>query len=664
MKDSTCPKCTASSEENDGKKSRLRSFVSLAIGIVFLIIGFTLEKLDPVYSSLSWSFFQEKAFYSSYAFVAFLFYSFAYAYLMIDLFRGMIRELKEGEIFSEYTLMSVATAGAFGLGEFPESILVILFNIVGEMLEDYATEKSSASIRSLVNSMPLYAHVVRDDGSIEESSPEKLPVDTVLEIRPGEKIAVDGSVLQGETSLDLSSINGESLPKDVKAGDPIYSGSICLSYAFRMKTSKLYQDSTLSKIMDLVENEQSKRSKSEKFIQRFSKVYTPAVMLLSLAVFLFGYGFSGWVWAGAQGGEGWLYKALSILLISCPCALVIAVPIAFFAGIGTASRLGILIKGSLPLENLAKSRDFVFDKTGTLTKGDFVLKNHPDGKALEIAASLESKSSHPLAKAIVKANSLPLLPAEDFHNIPGYGIEGTVEGKTYVLGSPELLRDKGVAPFPEEDTPFKVLYLGEEGKEKIASFIVCDEVKPQAKEALEELKAEKAKTTIMLSGDDERIAQEVGKEIRLDVVVGSLLPEEKLTYVQKYAAQDTLCYVGDGINDSPALLAADVGVAMGALGSDAAIEAADIVVMDDDLKKVAEGKRLAKKTMRTVYGGILFALLVKTLVMILVALGYCDGFAMILGTLSDTGVMALCVLNSLRLMLYKTKYIPQPKKRT
>ena len=660
----SCKACAMpEDDESTERKERILHFVFLGVGLALLVIALVLNKVDSsAFSELEWDSFSNPSFFSSLSFYSFLFYTVDYAFLSYILIKNMVEEIKEKNYINEFTLMFLATVGAYAIGEFLEAVLVILFNIVGETLEDYATEKSKKSIQGLVNDIPLFAHVVKEDGSIVDENPEHVPVGTLLEIRPGEKVSIDGVLVQGHSSLDMSSINGESLPKDVKEGDMVYSGSINLSSVLILKTRKRYWDSTLSRILSLVENEQEKKAKSEKFITRFSKIYTPIVVLIALFVFLLGYGLSGFVWEGTKGGEVWLYRSLSILLISCPCALVISVPISFFAGIGVASKLGILIKGSLPLENLSKAQVFFFDKTGTLTKGDFVLQNKVEERNLQIAASLESKSTHPLAKAITSAYQGDLLPVVDFRNVPGGGIEGTIDNRPYLLGSKAFLLHNEVQDFPETDTPYKVLYLAEEGKEKIQDFIVADEIKEGAKEAIKGLREQKVEKTIMLSGDDRRIAHAVQEEIGLDGYKAELLPDEKLKELKSYMPQKKVAFVGDGINDSPSLLASDVGISMGGLGSDAAIEASDVVIMDDSLTKLAEGRRLSRRTMINVIVGVLFAILVKVLVMILVALGYGGNFAMILGTLSDTGIMALCVLHSMSLLLYKTKYIPHPKR--
>lgn len=648
----SCSTCKA-----EEKNTELLSDIAfLVAGTIFLIAGLVLNKLDPTYSSITWDYFKESAFFSSRSFVAFVLYTVGYLILFVKLIISFISEFKEGNHINEFLLMIIATLGAYGINEYPEALLVVLFGILGELLENYANSQSKKSIKKLVNNMPLLAHVVQEDGSIKDLDPSLVEVGQSMEIRPGEKLSIDGIIETGSGSMDLSSINGESLPKEVHQGDKVYSGSINLDTLLVIKTSKLYKDSTLTKIMDLVESEQSRKSSSEKFITRFSKFYTPLVIFIAFLVFIIGYGLNGFVWAGDNGGEEWLYKSLSILLVSCPCALLVSVPLAFFAGIGSASRFGVLIKGSNSLETIAKAKEFVFDKTGTLTKGEPILENQVDKEALKIAASLESKTSHPLGKAIVKANKEGVYPVEDFKNLIGYGISGRINNEEYLIGKKDLLIQNGIKDIEEPSTPYKVLYLAKKNDKQLAYFIVSDEIKETSKEALKDLKEEGVAENIMLSGDDKSIAQEVGSKVGCDASYGDLLPDEKLKKVQEYSKKGILCYVGDGINDSPAILAANVGVAMGALGSDAAIEASDIVILNDDLRKVAEARRLAKKTMRVVYEGIALALGLKILVMILVTTGVLGNYAMIVSSLADTGVMVICTLNAMQMLLYKRKY--------
>ena len=654
--DENCCHINPEEEEKEERKEKIRNIVLLIWGSVCLITAFILQKVDARYIDISWSLFSDVNFYSSLSFIAFLLYTVGYLPLFLTIGKEALEEIKEGNFFNENTLMLVATAGAYAINEHPESLFVVLFSIVGETLEDYATSKSKRSIKKLVTNMPLYAHYIDSDGKVIEKEPEELQIGDRIEIRPGEKVSVDGRILSGKSSMDLSSINGESLPKDVTEGDYIYSGSINLSSLLVMEVGKEFKDSTLSKIMELVENQEEKKAKAEKFITRFAKIYTPVVLIIAISVFLFGFGFSNWSWV--NGGRDWLYKALSILLISCPCALVIAVPITFFAGIGSASKYGILIKGSIALENLSKTTTIMFDKTGTLTKGKFTLINKPDKEAHHIAASLESKSTHPLAKVITESYKGDLYQVEDLENNPGYGIKGVINNETYLIGNKAFLEKNNVTEIKEEETPFKVLYLAKQNGPFIASFIVADEIKEEAIEAISSLKKEGYQKTVMLSGDDKRIAEDVALKIHLDEAQGQLLPDEKLEAVKRAANSSSMvAYVGDGINDSPSILAANAGIAMGGLGSGAAIEASDIVIMDDNLKKVAEAKQLAKKTMTTAKVVIFTSIALKLLFMILVVAGLLGKFAMIVSGLSDTGVMIICVLIALSMSFYKPKYL-------
>lgn len=643
-------------EEIEERNEKIRNIILLIWGTLCLLIAFILSKCDSTIAEIEWNLFSNSSFFSSLSFISFILYTIGYLPLLINIGKEAIEETKEGSIFNENTLMLVATIGAYGICEFPEALFVILFSIVGEALEDYATQKSKKSISTLVNNMPLYAHYVNDDQTITEKEPEDLKIGDKIEIRPGEKIPVDGIIISGHSSLDLSSINGESLPKDVTTSEKVFSGSVNLNSIIVIKVEKEFKDSTLSKIMSLVESEQEKKAKTEKFITRFAKIYTPIVLSIATLIFIIGFGLSSWSWS--NGGRDYLYKSLSILLISCPCSLVIAVPISFFAGIGTASKHGILIKGSIALENISKSKTIIFDKTGTLTEGTFTLINNPNSEALKLAASLESKSTHPLAKAIIDGYDKELYQVDNFENIPGYGIKGDINSKTYIIGNLKLLKKYNVKNIKEEDTPYKVLYLALVDGEMISSFIVADKVKNEAKHVIDVLKKEGYSKTIMLSGDDDKIAKAVATEIGLDEVKGNLLPEEKLENVQSYLnKKEKVTYVGDGINDSPSILASDIGISMGALGSDAAIEASDIVIMDDSLEKITEVKHLAKHTMFISRLVIFLSLFLKIAVMILVLTGVTGNLSMIISGISDTGVMIVCVLVALTLLFYKPRYL-------
>ena len=570
----------------------------------------------------------------------------AYLILVYDVLIRAVKNIIHGEVFDETFLMLIATVGAMAIKEFQEGVLVLLFYHVGEKLEDYATAKSHESIVGLIDNMPLLAHVVTDDGIVEKK-PEEVEIGTVIEVRPGEKIALDGEVVSGNTTLDLSSLTGESIPQDASVGTKVYSGTINNDGLIRIKTTKKFSDSTLSKILDLVENEESKKSKSESFISRFAKIYTPVVILIALLTFLI----PSIIARFDSRTIGYLYQALNMLIISCPCSLVISVPLAFFAGMGKASRLGVLIKGSLAIENMAKAENVVFDKTGTLTTGQFQVRNVIGEDTMRIASALEAKVSHPIAKAVVKASGESDLVVEEFENIKGEGVTGKIDGVTYYLGNASLLSKHGVE-VTELNSPFKVLYLGSSNG-FVGSIEIADTIKDTTKDALADLKHLKVKNEIMLSGDNAEICKKVAEEVGIDETYGELMPDQKLSKLAEIKTTGKTVFVGDGMNDSPSLLSADVGVAMGGLGSDAAIESADAVVMNDDLLKVAEYKRLSKKVMLYIYEDIVGILLVKVLFLVLAMLGKSN---MILAILADVGVLVLAVLNSLRIMLYKSKY--------
>lgn len=570
----------------------------------------------------------------------------AYLILVYDVLIRAVKNIIHGEVFDENFLMLIATVGAMAIKEFQEGVLVLLFYHVGEMLEDYATAKSHESIVGLIDNMPLLAHVVTDDGIVEKK-PEEVEIGTVIEVRPGEKIALDGEVVSGNTTLDLSSLTGESIPQDASVGTKVYSGTINNDGLIRINTTKKFSDSTLSKILDLVENEESKKSKSESFISRFAKIYTPVVILIALLTFLI----PSIIARFDSRTIGYLYQALNMLIISCPCSLVISVPLAFFAGMGKASRLGVLIKGSLAIENMAKAENVVFDKTGTLTTGQFQVRNVIGEDTMRIASALEAKVSHPIAKAVVKASGESDLVVEEFENIKGEGVTGKIDGVTYYLGNASLLSKHGVE-VTELNSPFKVLYLGSSNG-FVGSIEIADTIKDTTKDALADLKHLKVKNEIMLSGDNAEICKKVAEEVGIDETYGELMPDQKLSKLAEIKTTGKTVFVGDGMNDSPSLLSADVGVAMGGLGSDAAIESADAVVMNDDLLKVAEYKRLSKKVMLYIYEDIVGILLVKVLFLVLAMLGKSN---MILAILADVGVLVLAVLNSLRIMLYKSKY--------
>lgn len=645
--------------KNKLSKKQITDLSLTAWGVIFLILGFIFEKTSNTYKDFDWSNFTSPSFYSSFLFLSFLFYTIGYIPLLVKTIKSCVKEIKEKEIFNEYLLMSIATLGAYIISEYPECLFVLIFSLIGSLLEEYATDKSKKSISKLVNSMPLYAHLLQDDGSYKDVEPKDLKVGDIIQIKPGEKICVDSIVVSGSTSLNMASLSGESLPKDVKVNDKVLSGSININSLINVKVEKVYADSTLSKMLKLIEDEQGKKAKSEKFITKFASFYTPAVMLIALLVFLFGFGLNNWLFNPY--GRDYLYKALSILLISCPCAMVISVPLTFFAGIGVGSKFGILIKGSASIEALARCDTACFDKTGTLTKGCFKLINDVDKSDLQIAASLESKSTHPIGKVLVDENKEQLLDVIDFENIDGKGIKGTINDDTYFIGSKKLLTSNNI-DVDVIQTPYKVIYLGSVKKGFITSFIIADVIKENASTAITNLKNEGVKNTYIFSGDEKQIAEKVKQQCNIDYVKAELLPEEKATEIKKLKDEKKkICYVGDGTNDSLSMLSSDVSISMGGLGSDSAIEASDVVIADDNLLKIAEAKRLAKQTLLTVFICLGIALLIKILFMILVLLNVFGRFSMMISSLCDTGAMVICVLYALTLLKYKSKYLTTSK---
>lgn len=576
----------------------------------------------------------------------------AYIILVYDIVINVFKALRSKEFFDENFLMLIATVGAMAIQNYPEACLVLIFYKIGEMLEDYATDKANKSIVNLVQNMPLYAHKV-DGDELLELEPEAVEIGDILEVRPGEKIALDGELVSEAATFDQSSLTGESLPVEVSAGAPVYSGSINLDKVIRFRVTKKFSDSTLTTIMNLITSEEKNKSKQERFITRFSKVYTPIVCLLAVVIFLINAGVNGFSDLRSP-----LYNALNILIISCPCSLVISVPLTFFMGIGKASRYGVLIKGGLALEQIGKAKTFCFDKTGTITAGKFALINQVQDEALSIAASLENNISHPIAASIVRAASernLSLKKVDNFTNYAGLGISGNIEGKTYFLGSAKLMAEHEIR-FDKISSSYLVNYLAVDGV-VIANFICADEIKSSSAEAIDLLKKDGVKNAVMLSGDNDDICQAIAKEVGITQVKSSLLPQEKVEYVSHFKSSEKkslVAFVGDGINDSPSLIAADLGIAMGGLGSQAAIESADIVIMNDDLKKVSLTRKLSKKVMLLIIENITFILLFKLAIIILASFNISN---MILSIISDVGVMLLAILNSLRVMLFKDNKI-------
>ena len=577
-------------------------------------------------------------------------YLIPYGIIGWDVLWRAIRNIKNGQVFDENFLMSVATVGAFGCGEYPEAVAVMLFYQVGELFQSVAVDRSRKSISALMDIRPDYANI-EQNGELVQVDPEEVSVGDVIVVKAGERVPLDGTVLEGTSSLDTAALTGESLPRDVQAGDEVVSGCVNLTGVLHVKVNKPFGESTVAKILDLVENSSSKKAKAENFITKFARYYTPAVVFAALALAALPplLGMGPWLM--------WVQRALNFLVVSCPCALVISIPLSFFGGIGGASKQGILVKGGNYLEALAQAGIVVFDKTGTLTKGTFeVTAVHPqqvgEGELLELAALAERFSDHPISRSIQAACQSAPDPnrVTDAKEIAGHGVRAVVDGKTVLAGNQKLM-DQFHIPF--EDACHHVgtiIHVAVDGV-YMGHIVISDQVKDGAEGALRDLKAAGVRKTVMLTGDSQAVGQAVARQLGLDEVHAELLPGDKVDQVERLlqskGPKEQLVFVGDGINDAPVLSRADIGVAMGAMGSDAAIEAADIVLMDDDLKKLPVAVRIARKTLRIVRENIVFALAVKFLVLILSAVGVAN---MWWAVFADVGVSVIAILNSMRML--------------
>ena len=584
------------------------------------------------------------------------------AYLVIgyDILKKAWRGILNRQVFDENFLMAVATVGAFALaivsrsGDYVEAIAVMLFYQIGELFQSYAVGKSRRNISALMDIRPDYANIERD-GQLEKVDPDEVEIGSVIVVQPGEKVPLDGVILSGASSLNTSALTGESLPRDAKAGDEVISGCINMTGVLRIQTTKAFGESTVSKILELVEDSSSHKSKSENFISKFARVYTPAVCYGALVLAVLPPVVRLMLGHPAQWGD-WVYRALTFLVISCPCALVISIPLSFFAGIGGASKEGVLIKGSNYLETLSQVKTVVFDKTGTLTQGVFEVSgvHHSEmenEKLLEYAALAECASSHPISKSLQRAygKAIDRDRVRDIQEISGKGVSAVVDGHAVLAGNDKLMALRGI-PFIGCHSVGTIIHIAIDGQ-YAGHIVISDVVKPHAKEAIERLKHAGVEKTVMLTGDSRRVADQVAGALGVDEVHSELLPADKVTQVEKLLAgkggKDKLAFVGDGINDAPVLSRADVGIAMGAMGSDAAIEAADVVLMDDKPSNIARAMRVARKTMRIVWQNIVFALGVKLLILVLAALGIANMWLAVFG---DVGVAIIAILNAMRAM--------------
>ena len=590
--------------------------------------------------------------------LGFVLFLIAYLTIGYDILIKACKGIRNKQPFDENFLMAVATLGAMGLGDYKEAAAVMLFYQTGELFQSIAVGRSRRNISQLMDIRPDYANIENADGELEQVDPDEVAIGSIIVVKPGEKIPIDGTIVEGSTTLDTAALTGESVPRDAKCGDEALSGCINLSGVIKIKTSREFGESTVSKILDLVENASSKKSKSEAFITRFARVYTPAVCAGALALAIIPPVVS-LAMGNPSAWDVWLYRALTFLVISCPCALVISIPLTFFAGIGGASNAGVLVKGSNYLEGLSEVRNVVFDKTGTLTRGVFevsgVYNNTVDEAVLlEYAAYAECYSDHPISKSLKAAYGKPVDPERvaDVHEISGNGVTAVFDGKSVAAGNARLMLSLGIE-VPPCDEPGTLVHVAVNGT-YCGVILISDKLKDGAKDAIAALKQSGIKKTVMLTGDAKRIADATAAELGIDEVYSELLPAGKVSKVEELlgglGGKEKLAFVGDGINDAPVLSRADIGIAMGALGSDAAIEAADIVLMDDDPRKISKAIRISRKALRIVHENICFAIGVKVICLVLVAVGIAN---MWFGIFADVGVMVIAVLNAIRALNVK-----------
>lgn len=571
-----------------------------------------------------------------------------YIIIGYDIIIKAARNISHGQVFDENFLMMIATFGAFGVKEFEEAVAVMLFYQVGELFQGYAVGKSRQSISEMMDICPEYANI-EENGELKQVDPDDVEIGSIIVIKPGEKVPLDGVIIEGNSMLDTAALTGESVPRSAKTGDEIVSGCVNGSGTLKVKTTKAFEDSTVAKILELVENASSKKARVENFITRFAKYYTPVVTIAAVIIAIIPSIITG------NWGD-WITRACIFLVISCPCALVISVPLGFFSGIGSASRIGVLVKGSNFLEAVAEVTTIVMDKTGTLTKGEFkvseiVASGISEERLLEIAAYGESFSTHPIAASIKEAydNKIDTDRIKDVKEISGHGVELLLDGKETLVGNGKLLKSHSIA-YEEHESGGTVVYVAYDNT-FVGAIVISDTIKDGAKEAVADMKKVGVKNVVMLTGDRQKAAEEVAKELGIDTVYSELLPSDKVQKVEELLASKTgkekVAFVGDGINDAPVLTRADVGIAMGSMGSDAAIEAADIVLMDDDVRKIASTVKIARKTLGVVKQNIVFALGVKFIVLILGALGVANMWEAVF---ADVGVSVIAILNSMRVL--------------
>ena len=591
-------------------------------------------------------------------YIRFICYMVPYLVIGYDVLRKAIKGILNRQVFDENFLMAVATVGAIALGDYKEGVSVMLFYQIGELFQSYAVGKSRRNISELMDIRPDYANVEKD-GELEQVDPDEVEVGTVIVVQPGEKVPIDGVITEGSSTLNTSALTGESLPREAKAGDEVISGCINMTGLLKIQTTREFGESTVSKILELVENSSSRKSRSENFISKFARYYTPAVCYGALALAILPPIVRILALGLAPEWGDWIYRALTFLVISCPCALVISIPLSFFAGIGGASHEGVLVKGSNYLETMAQTKYVVFDKTGTMTQGVFEVSgvHHntiPEEQLLEYAALAECSSSHPISKSLQKAYGKPIdrNRVTDIEEISGHGVKAKVDGVEVAVGNAKLMKQMDL-PYSECHEVGTIVHVAVDGA-YAGHILISDQLKPHAKQAIQDLKRAGITKTVMLTGDMKRVADQVAAELGIDEVHSELLPADKVAKVEELLAKkgekEKLAFVGDGINDAPVLSRADIGIAMGALGSDAAIEAADVVLMDDDPQKIAKAIKISRKCLRIVYENIYFALGIKAICLILGALGIAN---MWMAIFADVGVMVIAVLNAIRALFVK-----------
>ena len=577
----------------------------------------------------------------------------SYVIVGFAILKKAIKNIFRGKVFDENFLMSVATLGAFAIGEYPEAVAVMLFYQVGELFQDYAVDKSRKSIASLMDIRPDYANIYTD-GDIKKVDPKEVKIGDIIVIKPGEKIPLDGRIIEGNTTIDTKALTGESIPREVTKGDDILSGSINLNGVIKVEVKKEYGESTVSKILDLVENASSKKTKWENFITKFAQYYTPIVVIIAVVLAIV----PPLIIQGAN-FEEWIYRALSFLVVSCPCALVISIPLSFFGGIGGASKMGVLIKGSNYLEALSNLEIAVFDKTGTLTKGVFEVQKVSPTKMtqeelLKIAAYSENFSNHPISSSIKRAYNKEIDEKQimNYQELSGFGVEASIEGKRVLVGNEKLMQKENIK-FTICQEIGTILYIAVEG-EYAGYILIADEIKTDSKKAIEELKKNNVKNIVLLTGDRKKVGESVAKQIGINTVFTELLPDGKVKKVEELLKNKSengkLAFIGDGINDAPVLSLADIGIAMGGLGADSSIEAADIVIMTDEPSKVVKAIKLSRRTMRIVRENIIFAISIKILVLILAAIGIATMWGAVF---ADVGVSIIAIINALRALNIK-----------